>query len=214
MRASEAMDKRAKEIIKDFATAAGSTSAAFAIGGLIGLNTVYEIKVYIAMVKKLGELLGYKLEEQEAKSIIGIALNSEVGMIGQARLLVSWIPIVGSVANATTSFAYTQKLGRWVYLHLLNNPPSGDTSIPSEQRQSLEDAAKEIQKLLKQLELTNPTATEVEKIAYVNDETTPSFKRRVVNALQASGRATIEEFFDNPYTKAAREIVKSWITQE
>ncbi len=59
----------------------------------------------------------------------------------------------------------------------------GNTFIQSEQKQTLAEAAMEIQSLLKQLEQTNPTATETDKVAYVNDETTPSFKRRVVGAL-------------------------------
>lgn len=81
----------------------------------------------------------------------------------------------------------------------------------SKQKQTLAEAAAEIQKLLKQLEHTNPSATEIEKIAYVNDETTPSFKRRFVGALQAGGEAAIEEFFDNPYINVVKAIVKYWI---
>lgn len=84
----------------------------------------------------------------------------------------------------------------------------------SEQKQTLSDAAKEIQELLKQLEKTNPTATEAEKIVYVNDETTPSFKRRAVSPLQAGGEAAIEEFLDNPYVNVGKAIVKGWIKPE
>lgn len=84
----------------------------------------------------------------------------------------------------------------------------------SEQKPTLAEAAKEIQKLLKQLEITNPTATEVDKIVYVNDETTPKFKRRVVGALQAGGEAAIEEFLDNPYVNVGKAIVKGWLQLE
>ncbi|MEK0187432.1 hypothetical protein [Microcoleus anatoxicus] len=84
----------------------------------------------------------------------------------------------------------------------------------SEQKQSLTEAAKEIQKLLKQLEATNPTATEGEKIAYINDETTPSFKRRVVGALEAGTEAAIGEFFDNAYVNVVKATVKGWIKPE
>ena len=83
-----------------------------------------------------------------------------------------------------------------------------------EQKQTLSDAAKAIQELLKQLEQTNPTATESEKIAHVNDETTPSLKRRVVGALQAGGEAAIEEFLDNAYVNVGKAIVKGWIKPE
>jgi hypothetical protein len=82
------------------------------------------------------------------------------------------------------------------------------------QNQTLAKAAEEIQNLLKQLEQTNPNATETDKVAYVNDETTPNFKRRVVGALQAGGEAAIEEFLDNPYVNLGKAIVKGWIKPE
>ncbi|KYC37881.1 hypothetical protein WA1_05095 [Scytonema hofmannii PCC 7110] len=64
---------------------------------------------------------------------------------------------------------------------------------------------------MKQLERTNPTATDSEKVAYVNDETTPSFKRRVVSALQASGETAIDEFIlENKYLKVAKSAIKGW----
>ena len=84
----------------------------------------------------------------------------------------------------------------------------------SEQKQTLADAAKEIQQLLKQLDKNNSTATEAQKVAYVNDETTPSLKRRVVGALQAGGEDAIEEFLDNPYVNVTKAIVKSWMKPE
>ncbi|WP_293336726.1 hypothetical protein [Microcoleus sp. CAWBG58] len=84
----------------------------------------------------------------------------------------------------------------------------------SEQKQNLATSAKEIQQLLKQLEVSNPTATDEEKIAHVNDETTPSFKRRAVGALQAGGEAAIEEFLDNPYVNVVKETVKGWMKPE
>ncbi len=84
----------------------------------------------------------------------------------------------------------------------------------SEQKQTLAQAAAEIQKLLKQLEQANPTATDNEKIDHVNDETTPSFKRRVVSALQAGGETAIDEFLDNSYFSVAKATVKGWLKPE
>ncbi|OCQ94732.1 hypothetical protein BCD67_04100 [Oscillatoriales cyanobacterium USR001] len=71
-----------------------------------------------------------------------------------------------------------------------------------------------MQRLLKQLEKTNPTATEIEKVAYIKDETSPSFQRRVVSALQAGGETAIEEFLDNSYVNVVKAIVKGWIKPE
>lgn len=89
-----------------------------------------------------------------------------------------------------------------------------NTFIQSEEKKTLAEAATEIQNLLKQLEHTKPGATEAEKIAYINDETTPSFKRRVVGALQAGGEAAIEEFLDNPYINVGKATVKGWMKPE
>lgn len=83
-----------------------------------------------------------------------------------------------------------------------------------ERKQMLSEAAAEIQKLLKHLEINNPAASEAEKITYVNDETTPSFKRRVAGALQAGGEAAIEEFLDSAYVNVGKAIVKGWIKPE
>jgi RNA recognition motif. (a.k.a. RRM, RBD, or RNP domain) len=71
----------------------------------------------------------------------------------------------------------------------------------SEQDKTLAEAASEIQNLLKQLEQNEPKATDMQKVTYINDETTPNFKRRVVSALKAGGETAIEEFLDNPYIK-------------
>ncbi len=85
----------------------------------------------------------------------------------------------------------------------------------SESKKTLAEAAEEIQQLLKQLEQTNPTATEVEKVAYVNDETTPSFKRRVVAAIQAGGETAIDQFIlENKYLKVVKATIKGWLNPD
>lgn len=84
----------------------------------------------------------------------------------------------------------------------------------TEQRKTLAEAAEEIQKLLKQLEISNPNAMEHEKIAYVNNATNPNFKSRVVSALQAGSETAIEQFLDNPYINVGKAIVKGWLKPE
>lgn len=87
-----------------------------------------------------------------------------------------------------------------------------NTFIQSEQKQTLAEAASEIQRLLVQLEQTNPTATQSEMIEYVNDETTPSLKRRAASALQACGEAAIDEFIlEGKLLKVAKATVKGWL---
>lgn len=89
-----------------------------------------------------------------------------------------------------------------------------NTFVQSEQKQTLADAAEEIQNLLKYLEQAYPNASVTDKVAYVNDETTPGFKRRIVGALHAGSEAAIEEFIDNPYVNIVKAIVKGWIQSE
>jgi len=82
----------------------------------------------------------------------------------------------------------------------------------SPEKQSLAEAAAEIQRLLKQLEETNPSATEAEQIAYVNVAAKPDLKQRAIAALKAGGDTAIDEFFlENKYLKVGKAIVKAWI---
>jgi len=79
-----------------------------------------------------------------------------------------------------------------------------------EQRQTLAEAAEEIQRLLKQLEETNPKATQAEKQAFVTAAIAPVTKERFVKALQAGGEKALEEFLKNPYVNVATAIIKGW----
>lgn len=89
-----------------------------------------------------------------------------------------------------------------------------NTFVQSEQKVTIAEAAAEIQQLLKELEKKNPTATEGEKIAYVNVATNPNIKQRAIAALKAGGETAIEEFLDNPYVNVAKAIIKGWIKPE
>ncbi|WP_392530182.1 pentapeptide repeat-containing protein [Nostoc sp. C117] len=77
-------------------------------------------------------------------------------------------------------------------------------------KQSLAEAAAEIQKLLKQLEQTNPTATEAQKEAFISAGIAPTKKERLINAFIEGGKGAIEEFLDNPYVNVAMKIIEGW----
>jgi hypothetical protein len=82
----------------------------------------------------------------------------------------------------------------------------------SEQRQTLAEAAAEIQRLLKQLEGTNPVASEADQVAYVNIATELTLKQRVIAALRKGGETAIDEFvLENRYLKVIKAIVKGWL---
>jgi AbiTii len=88
----------------------------------------------------------------------------------------------------------------------------GNTFIQSDQKQTLTEAASEIQKLLEYFEQVNPTATQSEMISYVNDETTPSLKRRAAAALTACSESIFDEFvLESKYLKVIKATVKGWL---
>jgi hypothetical protein len=89
----------------------------------------------------------------------------------------------------------------------------GTINQGGERRQTLAEAAVEIQQLLMQLEKSNPTATESEKVAYVNDETPPALKSRVASALKAGSISAVDTLVDNsPFSSLVKAIVKGWIS--
>ncbi len=80
----------------------------------------------------------------------------------------------------------------------------------SEQKQTLGEAAEEIQKLLKQLEETNPTATIEQQQAYVNAAIPNNLKSRCISALQAGWKEAVKEFLDNPYLNVGIAVLEDW----
>jgi hypothetical protein len=82
----------------------------------------------------------------------------------------------------------------------------------SEPKQTLAEAADEIQKLLAQLEKTNPNATELQQVSYIEIATKPDLKQRAIAALKEGGETAIEEFFlENKYLKVGKAVVKGWL---
>jgi len=80
------------------------------------------------------------------------------------------------------------------------------------EKQTLAKAAKEIKELLKQLEKNDPSATEEEKIAYINDETSPRFKRRTAGALKALGESVLDEYvLDSHWLKVVKDTIQGWV---
>ena len=88
----------------------------------------------------------------------------------------------------------------------------GSINQGGERKQTLAEAAVEIQQLLMELEKSNPTATEEEKVAYVNDETPPALKSRVASAVKAGSKIAVDTLLDNSlYSNLARAIVEGWM---
>jgi len=83
-----------------------------------------------------------------------------------------------------------------------------------EQRQTLAEAAAEIQKLLKQLEQTNPTATEIEQKDFLTNAILQPKRQRFVNALQEGGKELFKELMDNIYVNVAIATIEGWQSAE
>ncbi|MCC5622224.1 hypothetical protein LC574_13220 [Nostoc sp. CHAB 5715] len=80
---------------------------------------------------------------------------------------------------------------------------------------NLVEAASQIQQLLKQLEETNPTSTETERIivaAKAADEikNNPTLKARVIGALKSGGKEAFKEAVDNPLVNILIAIIEGW----
>ncbi len=85
-----------------------------------------------------------------------------------------------------------------------------------EQKQTLVEAADEIQKLLKQLEQTNPSKTTTEQMVVAAEaikriESDPNWKQRVINAAREGGLAAFEKALDNPAGAFITGAVQGWL---
>lgn len=87
--------------------------------------------------------------------------------------------------------------------------------INEAEKQNLAQVASEIQQLLKQLEQTNPTTTNEEKMAVVAEavdqiENNPTLKARVINALKFGGIEAFKEAINNPLVNILIATLEGW----
>lgn len=87
-----------------------------------------------------------------------------------------------------------------------------------EQKQTLAEAAKEIQQLVDQLSQTYPTTTVAEKSAVAAKameeiEKQPDVKKKVLKALKAGGVAALMEFTKNPIVNILTPMLQSLLDE-
>lgn len=85
----------------------------------------------------------------------------------------------------------------------------------AEQKQNLAEAAAQIQALLKQLEATNPTRTDTEKLTVVSKaaeeiKKDPTLKARVIAALKSGSTEAFKEAIDHPLVNILVAIIQGW----
>ena len=89
----------------------------------------------------------------------------------------------------------------------------GNINRGNQRTQPLAEAAAEIQDLLKQLEQSNPSATEEEQVAYVNEETPPALKSRVASAVRSGSDTALRSILDSsPYGNVAKAVIEGWLS--
>ena len=65
---------------------------------------------------------------------------------------------------------------------------------------------------MQQLEETNPSASESQQIAHVNNDIKPDLKQRLIAALKAGRDTAIDEFLlENKYLKVTKAIIQAWL---
>jgi hypothetical protein len=166
-----------------------------------------------------GDYALFSTEEQELWNYqIYLTVARHKAHIGKSDLNIPATP---------TNFIYVQGNMTETYNNNLQNANIGNVASvvrdnarqqaiqnihPSEQNQTLVGAIDEIQRLLKQLEETNPAATEAEQVAYVNIATKSNLRQRVATALKEGGETVIDEFvLENKYLKVIKAIIKGWL---
>ncbi|MFG6100550.1 pentapeptide repeat-containing protein [Leptothoe sp. ISB3NOV94-8A] len=87
------------------------------------------------------------------------------------------------------------------------NQIGGTINNAAAETPSLAEAAAEIQNLLKQLEASNPAATEADQTAFLNVMIPPTRRERFIGALKAASGAAIEEV---PYGAMLKALVEGW----
>ncbi len=95
----------------------------------------------------------------------------------------------------------------------------GDYYNNPEQKQTLSQAAAEIQKLLEQLSKTYPTTTIREKNTVVIEavdqiENNPTLKAKVINALKAGGTEAFKEAINHPLVNIFMASIEGWLDAE
>lgn len=96
---------------------------------------------------------------------------------------------------------------------------TGGTFNDYSSKQKLSEAAGEIQKLLKQLELSNPTTTEIDKVtvaakAAEEIKKNPMLKDRAIAALKSGGTEAFKEAVDHPLVNILVAIIEGWMQGE
>ncbi|BAZ71236.1 hypothetical protein NIES4106_60330 (plasmid) [Fischerella sp. NIES-4106] len=96
-----------------------------------------------------------------------------------------------------------------------NNQAMDTNVVSSQQKQSLAEAAAEIQKLLEQLEKSYPTDTTAGKMAIATEtisqiDSNPTLAARILSALKAGGVSAFEQLLNHPAASFVIGALEDW----
>ncbi|ABG51743.1 hypothetical protein Tery_2542 [Trichodesmium erythraeum IMS101] len=114
----------------------------------------------------------------------------------------------GEVENQNTNIAVGYNNGKIKVEKLAGN-------INEAQQRTLAETAAEIQQLLQQLELSNPTETTAGQMAVVAKavevvENHPTLKQRVIGVLKSAGTEAFKEALDHPIANVLVAAFQGW----
>ena len=221
-------DRRA--LTKAFQTLIEDTRSVFQGFEMVGSNALVKIKVspgtnksaatskfYQTLEQEKPQLLGDETQNSQAQeplnkflalTIFNVTVNTHISdKIGQFNQNMS----VTSMSENYSNNLQGANIANMANVVKDNARQQANQYNYPEQKASIVDTAAEIQRLLKQLEETNPSATESEQIAYINIATKPDFKERAINALKEGGEEAIDQFVsENKYLKVLKAVIKGW----
>lgn len=125
------------------------------------------------------------------------------------------IVITGGSVSMTSEHNRTINTGGGNYNEQIQGNYIQGNYYTSAEKQSLADAAIEIQQLLHQLSLTNTTTNEaVTEAIYQEIKQNPTLKARLKSALKAGGLEAVKAIFNHPLFSIPAETIKGWLEAE
>jgi uncharacterized protein YjbI with pentapeptide repeats len=152
----------------------------------------------------------YRLELNAKDKEIEIYKQQSTNMFEIAKLAASRPINISQTQGDNMAGDRNIHIGSGNYNELIEGNYVQGNYYASEHKQTLSEAAAEIEKLLKQLEKSNPTATAEQQQAFVDAAVDPTLKAKFLSALQAGWKEAIKEFLDNPYVNVGVAILEGW----
>jgi uncharacterized protein (DUF697 family) len=106
--------ERAKSIIRNYSIASGTASGALAIGAFLGFDAAFSISIVIKMISELAQLFDLSIDEvKSTPQFKTLAQKFIVASISKSAI--SFIPVVGNVANGVMTYYLIESIGWAVY---------------------------------------------------------------------------------------------------